>query len=56
MDKIEFETYKRPNGHDEFLEWVTALPIKDRAKLLRTIKETEVNGLLVAQRLKWVKK
>lgn len=56
MDKIEFKTYKRPNGHDEFLEWVTALPIKDRAKLLRTIKETEVNGLLVAQRLKWVKK
>lgn len=56
MDKLEFETYKRPNGHDEFLEWVIALPIKDRAKLLRTIKETEVNGLLVAQRLKWVKK
>lgn len=27
MEKIEFETYKRPNGHDEFLEWVTALPI-----------------------------
>lgn len=43
MDKIEFETYKRPNGHDEFLEWVTALPIKGRAKLLRTIKETGVN-------------
>lgn len=56
MDKIEFETYKRPNGHDEFLEWVAALSIKDRANLLRTIKETEVNGLLVAQRLKWVKK
>ncbi|MFP7386514.1 type II toxin-antitoxin system RelE/ParE family toxin [Enterococcus hirae] len=56
MDKIEFETYKRPNGNDEFLEWITALPLKNRAKLLKTIKETEVNGLLVAQRLKWAKK
>lgn len=29
---------------------------KDSAKLLRTIEETEKNGMLVAQRLKWVKK
>ncbi len=21
MEKISFETFKRPNGHDEFLEW-----------------------------------
>ena len=28
---------------------------KDSAKLLRTIEETEKNGMLVAQRLKWVK-
>ncbi len=32
------------------------LPKKDSAKLLRTIEETEKNGMLVAQRLKWVKK
>jgi len=56
MDKISFESYERPNGHDEFKEWYSQLPKKDRAKLLRTIEETESQGLLVAQRLKWVKK
>lgn len=56
MDKISFESYERPNGHDEFKEWYSKLPKKDRAKLLRTIEETESQGLLVAQRLKWVKK
>ena len=56
MEKISFETFKRPNGHDEFLEWLETLPKKDSAKLLRTIEETEKNGMLVAQRLKWVKK
>lgn len=56
MNKITFESYKRKNGHDEFIEWIQKLPKKDSAKLLRIIKETEVNGMLVAQRLKWVKK
>ncbi|CAJ1230429.1 type II toxin-antitoxin system RelE/ParE family toxin [Lactiplantibacillus xiangfangensis] len=56
MKKIEFQSYKRPNGHDEFLEWIKSLPIKDRAKLLQTLSKIETNGLLVAQRLKWVKK
>ncbi len=37
MEKPEFETYKRPNGHDEFDEWLQQLPIKDRAKLLQVI-------------------
>lgn len=55
MEKIAFESYSR-NGRDEFREWLATLPIKDRAKLLRTIEETEENGMLVAQRLKWVKK
>ena len=41
MEKISFETFKRPNGHDEFLEWLETLPKKDSAKLLRTIEETE---------------
>jgi phage-related protein len=56
MEKLAFETYKRPNGHDEFAEWVVQLPKKDRAKLMRVVEATEVNGMLVAQRLKWVKK
>ncbi|MDH6364503.1 phage-related protein [Enterococcus sp. PF1-24] len=46
----------RPNGHDEFLEWIETLPQKDSAKLLRMISETEKNGMLMAQRLQWVKK
>ncbi|HFM6442091.1 TPA: type II toxin-antitoxin system RelE/ParE family toxin, partial [Enterococcus faecium] len=25
MEKISFETFKRPNGHDEFLEWLETL-------------------------------
>lgn len=28
MKKISFETFKRPNGHDEFLEWLETLPKK----------------------------
>ncbi|MDF7637053.1 type II toxin-antitoxin system RelE/ParE family toxin [Leuconostocaceae bacterium ESL0958] len=56
MENPEFETYKRPNGHDEFLEWLQKLPIKDRAKLLQVITDTEQQGLLVAQRMTWVKK
>ena len=45
MEKISFETFKRPNGHDEFLEWLETLPKKDSAKLLRTIEETEKNDI-----------
>lgn len=56
MEKLEFETYKRPNGHDEFDEWLRQLPIKDRAKLLQVITDTQEQGLLVAQRMTWVKK
>ncbi|QVI35035.1 addiction module toxin RelE [Lacticaseibacillus chiayiensis] len=56
MNNPKFESYKRPNGHDEFKEWLYALPEKDAAKLLRVIEETEKNGMLVAQRLNWAKK
>lgn len=56
MNKPEFETYERPNGHDEFVEWLKILPIKDRAKMLQVISDTQEQGLLVAQRMTWVKK
>lgn len=56
MKRLTFESYKRSNGHDEFIEWLRTLPKKDSAKLLRTIDKTEEQGLLVAQRLQWVKK
>ncbi len=51
-----FESYERPNGHDEFVEWIAELPIKDRAKVYQVITDTEEQGLLVAQRMAWVKK
>jgi phage-related protein len=56
MNKINFTTYLRPNGHDEFLEWLNSLSLKDQAKLAQVIKDTEEQGLLVAQRMTWVKK
>lgn len=56
MKKPEFESYERPNGHDEFDEWLQELPKKDRAKMLQVISDTEEQGLLVAQRMTWVKK
>lgn len=56
MKNPEFESYERPNGHDEFDEWLQRLPIKDRAKMLQVITDTQEQGLLVAQRMTWVKK
>ncbi|MDF7672281.1 type II toxin-antitoxin system RelE/ParE family toxin [Lactobacillus sp. ESL0701] len=56
MKNPEFESYQRPNGHDEFVEWLDKLSIKDQQKLLQVITDTEEQGLLVAQRMNWVKK
>lgn len=56
MKNIEFESYKRKNGHDEFLEFIEQLPIKDQQKLLEVIELTQEKGLLTAQKMKWVKK
>ncbi|MBF7133574.1 type II toxin-antitoxin system RelE/ParE family toxin [Pediococcus pentosaceus] len=56
MENIEFESYKRKNGHDEFLEFIKELPIKDQQKLLEVIELTQEKGLLTAQKMKWIKK
>ena len=56
MENPEFESYERPNGHDEFDEWLQELPPKDRAKMLQVITDTQEQGLLVAHRMTWVKK
>lgn len=56
MKKPIFEFYTRPNGHNEFLEFYHSLPVKDREKLLATISMIEEHGLLVAQRMEWIKK
>ncbi len=41
MENLEFEIYKRPNGHDEFLEWLNTLPDLDQQKKLMTLKQTQ---------------
>jgi len=56
MEKPKFEFYTRPNGHNEFLEFYSTLPLKDQQKLLATINRIEKDGLLIAQRLELVKK
>ncbi|OTN93518.1 hypothetical protein A5804_002888 [Enterococcus faecium] len=56
MKKPKFEFYERPNGHNEFLEFLEKLPKKDQDKLLAVIHNVEVHGLLVARKMKWVKK
>ena len=37
MEKPKFEFYERPNGHNEFLEFLENLPQKDQAKLMAVI-------------------
>lgn len=56
MEKPEFKTYTRSNGHNEFLEFYRSLPTKDKEKLLALITKVQDKGLLVAQKMKWIKK
>ncbi|MEY8463811.1 type II toxin-antitoxin system RelE/ParE family toxin [Streptococcus merionis] len=56
MKKPKFEFYTRPNGRTEFIEFLQGLPPKDKQKLLATIAMIQEHGLLVAQRMEWVKK
>lgn len=56
MEQPKFEFYTRLNGHTEFIEFLQTLPQKDKQKLLATISVIQEQGLLVAQRMKWIKK
>lgn len=56
MKHPKFEFYTRPNGRTEFVEFLQSIPLKDRQKLLATISMVQEQGLLVAQRMEWVKK
>lgn len=56
MEKPEFRFIERPDGTSEFVEFLESLPSKDSNKLLATIASTQELGLLVAQRMEWVKK
>jgi phage-related protein len=51
----KFTAFTRPNGHNEFLEFVQSLPVKDQQKLLITLEKIEEHGLPVASRMEWVK-
>ena len=56
MDKPKFEFYELPNGHNEFIEFFEQLPEKDQKKMLAVIANVEEHGILIAQKMKWVKK
>ncbi|WP_299515979.1 type II toxin-antitoxin system RelE/ParE family toxin [uncultured Rummeliibacillus sp.] len=52
MKKLEFDYY---DWH-EFKHFLDQLPDKDAAKLVATIQNIEINGLMIAERQLWVKK
>lgn len=56
MEKPQFEAYVRDNGHNEFLEFYEGLSVKDRDKLFAVIARVQEHGLVVAQKMKWVKR
>ncbi len=55
-DSPEFEFYTRSNGHNEFLEFLGTLPLKDQEKLIKRIEVVQQEGLITALKKEWVKK
>ncbi|MEQ4549950.1 type II toxin-antitoxin system RelE/ParE family toxin [Weissella sp. GP1] len=55
MEKPEFRSFTRPNGHDEFQEFLQELPSKDADKLVATILRVQEHGLQDAARMEWIK-
>lgn len=56
MEKPKFLSFRRPNGHNEFKEFMESLPIKDFQKLHAVITSIEEFCLLTAIQQEWVKK
>ncbi|GHP13383.1 hypothetical protein YK48G_08080 [Lentilactobacillus fungorum] len=56
MKKITFEAYIRPNGHNEFREFLASLPDKDARKVLYTLDAISEVGIQDAAKMKWVKR
>ena len=44
------------DGTSEFEEFIDSLPVKDAAKLLAVINNTELEGIATAIKMQWVKK
>jgi phage-related protein len=55
MEKPKFRSFTRPNGHDEFQEFLQSLPPKDGDKLVATILKVQDVGLHDAARMEWIK-
>ncbi|MGQ5709669.1 type II toxin-antitoxin system RelE/ParE family toxin [Lactobacillus sp. PSON] len=55
MEELDFEFYRRPNGHIEFQEFLDKLSKKDRAKLLATINQVSIKGISIGIQQNWVK-
>ncbi|MWJ32740.1 MULTISPECIES: type II toxin-antitoxin system RelE/ParE family toxin [Saccharibacillus] len=57
MEKqVEFDYIRNRDGSSEFEDFLNSIPVKDQAKLLTVIKNTEDHGLLIAIKMEWVKK
>ena len=54
--RVEFDWIKRADGTSEFVEFIDSLPIKDSAKLLAVINNTEIEGIQTAIKMQWAKK
>lgn len=45
MKELDFEFYTRPNGHNEFQEFLDKLDTKSRARLLGRIYMVSIHGI-----------
>jgi len=56
IGKPDFDWIKRSDGTSEFQDFIISLPIKDRAKLLKVIRDIEEYGMDIAAKMDWVSK
>lgn len=56
MGNHKFEFYTRPNGHNEFQEFLDNLKPVEKQKLVTVIAKTQKFGLQAAARQMWIRK
>jgi phage-related protein len=54
--KVHFDWIQRDDGTSEFEDYLDSLPDKDAEKLLAIISMVEDHGLVIASRMRWIKK